>query len=371
MEAVRRPVPVPEELEVLANLLLGPDEYAEPFPEASGADVHGALERVLTEALARPPCFVSFSGGRDSSAVLALACDAARRHGLSPPIPATMRFPDAPLSDESRWQQLVLEHLGLRAEIVSITHELDALGDAATEVLLRHGVRWPFNAYMHRPLIELARGGTILTGIGGDELLGTAAPRRSWRQLTVATLPRALRAEIMRRRHPPEPYPWLTPAGQARVDRALAAEEVASPYRWDSALRHWYGSRAFAAMDGTLALIAAPHEVVVVNPLLDRRVLAELAVLAGRSGFPSRTEAMRLLCGELLPDQVLSRVTKAAFGAALWGPAAREFLSTWDGHGVDLCYVDPDRLKAELRTKDPDARGTLLLHQAWLSSASS
>jgi asparagine synthetase B (glutamine-hydrolysing) len=368
---VTRSVPVPDELEVLANLMLGPDENAEPLGAANGGDARGALDRVLAEALARPPCFVSFSGGRDSSAVLALACDTARRHGLAMPIPATMRFPAVPLSDETRWQELVLKRVGLRAEIVTMTDELDALGDAATDVLRRHGLRWPFNAYMHRPLIKLARGGTILTGVGGDELLGTTAPRRSPRQLTVAALPRALRAEIVRRWRPPDRSPWLTPGGQARVDRALASEEVASPYRWDRALRRWYASRAFAAMNGTLALIAAPHDVVVLNPLLDRQVLAELAELAGRRGFPSRTEAMQLLCGELLPEQILSRPTKAAFGAALWGPAAREFLSSWSGDGVDLRYVDPDRLKAELQAKDPDVRGTLLLHQAWLSSTSS
>jgi asparagine synthase (glutamine-hydrolysing) len=364
-------VPAPTELEVLANLLLGPDEYVEPFPRAIGDGVHAALERVLVAALAQPPCFVSFSGGRDSSAVLALACDAARSHSLELPVPATMRFPNAPLSDESRWQALVLEHLDLHAEVVTVTDELDALGDAATDVLRRHGVRWPFNAYMHRPLIDLARGGTILTGVGGDELLSTTAPSRSVRQLAVAALPRTVRAEIMRRRHPADPSPWLTPAGQARVDRALAREEVSTPYRWDGAMRHWHASRAFAAMDGTLALVAAPHDVDVVNPLLDRQVLAELAVIGGRHGFPSRTEAMRRLCGELLPDALLSRPTKAAFGGALLGPAAREFLSRWDGGGVDPRYVDVERLKTELRAAEPDTRGTLLMHQAWLSSLSS
>lgn len=364
-------MPAPTELEVLANLLLGPDESVDPLPAVHGSGVRVALDRVLAEALARPPCFVSFSGGRDSSAVLALACDTARRHGLEPPVPATMRFPDVPLADESRWQELVLEHIGLRAEVLTLTDELDALGAAATDVLRRHGLRWPFNAYMHRPLIDLARGGTILTGVGGDELLSTTAPRRSARQLAVAALPRPVRAEITRRRHPPERYPWLSAAGQTRVDRALAGEEVSTPYRWDEAIRHWRASRAFAAMDGAIALIAAPYDVQVVNPLLDLHVMAELAATGGRRGLPSRTEAMRLLCGELLPEELLNRPTKAAFGGALWGPAVREFLSGWDGAGVDERYVDAGRLKAELAASDPDTRGTLLLHQAWLSSASS
>ena len=57
-----------------------------------------AMERVLREALQRAPCIVAFSGGRDSSAVLALAVDLARREGLQEPLPVTRRFLNAPMS---------------------------------------------------------------------------------------------------------------------------------------------------------------------------------------------------------------------------------------------------------------------------------
>ena len=40
-----------------------------------------ALDDVLRPALESGPCFVTFSGGRDSSAVLAAATDLARREG--------------------------------------------------------------------------------------------------------------------------------------------------------------------------------------------------------------------------------------------------------------------------------------------------
>jgi asparagine synthase (glutamine-hydrolysing) len=364
-----REVPTPTETEVLANLLLGPDDGVEPLPVFRGGDLHRALDRVLVEALSYSPCVVSFSGGRDSSAILALACDAARRHGLDLPLPVTMRFPGEPLSDEARWQRLVLDHLGLRnAESVTLRDELDALGPIATEALRRHGLRWPFNAYMHKPVIDLAGGGAILTGIGGDELLSTTSPRRRGRQLVLAGLPAPLRVEISRRRHPPLPSPWLTAAGQARVSRAVTREEVRSPYRWDRALGHWYSSRAFAAMDGTLRLLAAADGVRVINPLLDRSVLSELAALGGKRGFASRTEAMQMLCGRLLPGAVIERVTKASFVGAVWGPAVREFLSTWGGEGVDARWVHVARLKAELTKPEPDTRAILLLHQAWLSS---
>ncbi|HEY2429742.1 MAG TPA: hypothetical protein VGI06_12480, partial [Acidimicrobiales bacterium] len=56
------------------------------------SDPRAALEAAILDGLRRPPCIVAFSGGRDSSAVLAVAVDAARRHGLAPPVPLTHVF---------------------------------------------------------------------------------------------------------------------------------------------------------------------------------------------------------------------------------------------------------------------------------------
>ncbi len=49
-----------------------------------------AIGDVLVEALSRPPCLLSFSGGRDSSGLLALATKLSREQGLELPVPATM-----------------------------------------------------------------------------------------------------------------------------------------------------------------------------------------------------------------------------------------------------------------------------------------
>lgn len=362
-----RPVPRPNELEAMANLLLGPDQDAEPLPPPQPRGLRGALEAVLIRALSRPPCLVSFSGGRDSSAVLALATDCARRHGLGMPVPAIMRFPRAPAADEARWQEAVLAHLDLPgAEIVELGAELDALGPMATDVLQHHGLLWPGNAYMHLPVIDLARGGTVLTGVGGDELLSTRAPRRSPRQLAVAAMPSRVRERVWRSRQRPGSYAWLTEEGRERVHRALAREEIRCPYPWDAALTHWYASRAFAASDGALTVVAADRDVRVINPFLDPQVLSELHAAGGRRGFPDRTQAMRELCGDLLPPETLARPTKATFGGAIWGPAVREFAHGWRGGGLDRRYVSPDRLRAELLSDEPDFRCVLLLHQAWL-----
>lgn len=347
--------------------MLGPDDGVSPLPPPRPEGLDGALETVLAEALSHPPCVVSFSGGRDSSAVLALAANVARRRGLDPPVPVTMRFAGVPASEETAWQQMVLEHIAVRdAEVLSLDEELDAFGPLATGFLRANGLRWPANAYMHLPVVELARGGTLLTGIGGDELFSTTAPRRSLRQLAIASLPRRAREELQLARRAPAGYQWLTPHGSSAVRRALVREELRCPYRWDGALHHWYASRAFAALDGTIGLVARGREVEVVNPFLDRQVLAELAVVGGARGFRSRTEAMRLLCGALLPEAALSRPSKATFGGAAWGPRARAFVADWDGTGVDPASVDVVRLRAELGASEPDSRTMLLVQQAWL-----
>lgn len=52
-----------------------------------------ALADAMVAPLSRTPCYVSFSGGRDSSSVLAMARTVARQHQLDDPIPVTLRFP--------------------------------------------------------------------------------------------------------------------------------------------------------------------------------------------------------------------------------------------------------------------------------------
>jgi asparagine synthase (glutamine-hydrolysing) len=69
-------------LALASGVVWGRDPAASPLPPAPpGVTVRAALEAVMVRALHRPPCVVSFSGGRDSSAVLALATHVARREG--------------------------------------------------------------------------------------------------------------------------------------------------------------------------------------------------------------------------------------------------------------------------------------------------
>src|SRR5690625_7336371 len=73
-----------------------------------------ALDDAIRPALVGGPCFVTFSGGRDSSAVLAAATELARRDGLPDPIPVTRTSPGLPAAAEPGWQRLGIDHGGVR-----------------------------------------------------------------------------------------------------------------------------------------------------------------------------------------------------------------------------------------------------------------
>src|SRR5687768_13796753 len=84
----------PTVLETACGVVYGIDANADRLPEESRfRTAREALEQAVLVGLMRPPCVVSFSGGRDSSAVLAIAAHVARREGLPLPIPVSLRFP--------------------------------------------------------------------------------------------------------------------------------------------------------------------------------------------------------------------------------------------------------------------------------------
>ena len=92
----------PGRLKVACGLIITPKPQAPKLGRSGRARPLDAIEDVIRPALLRPPCLVSFSGGRDSSAILATATAIARRDGLALPIPATYRFPEAPHTQEAR-----------------------------------------------------------------------------------------------------------------------------------------------------------------------------------------------------------------------------------------------------------------------------
>jgi hypothetical protein len=109
MTTENRPTP----LEVASGLVFGftpPDPL--PAPQIT-LSARQALEQAILPALLRPPCLMSFSGGRASSAVLAVAVLLARREGLELPVPATNRLDGVAGRNERAMQERVIVHLGL------------------------------------------------------------------------------------------------------------------------------------------------------------------------------------------------------------------------------------------------------------------
>lgn len=344
-------------LEVAAVRCPGEEPRVPALPvPPPGRSPLAALEAALLPALVQAPCLVAFSGGRDSSALLAVAARLARREGLPMPVPATLRVPGAPRAEESEWQELVLGHIGLDDWVrIELAGELDFVGPTAQKLLRRHGLLWPANLHFFVPLSEAAPGGTLVTGVGGDavfasgqaDLLGQSrlrtAPRRAVRSV-YRRLPEPARRPYAERRMRAE-APWLRPAAvEAMAARMLA--HTPEPDALDARLGHIPRQRPIVLTLHGLDLLAADEGTRIVSPLLDLGFLASLGGFLGKRGVGGRTALMRALFGELLPEAVLTRATKATFGEAFCGPLTRALAKGWDGSGLDPELVNPDALRS-------------------------
>jgi hypothetical protein len=373
----------PSSLEIAAGRMFG--EYGDAggidHLEGRGRTPLAALEEAILPALAQSPCLVSFSGGRDSSAVLAAATRAARREGLPLPVPITLRVRNAPKAEESEWQERVVRHLGLREwELREVGDEMDRLGPFSVSVLRRHGVLYPPNTFLQIPLLEAARGGCLLSGFGGDELFASWRWRnhadalarrrrptaRDALRLAYAASPGTVRAWREGRRYGLVGLVWLRPEAARWASRLAAAARAEQPRSWSRWVDWFARRRSVCASQWSLSLLAADADTNLVHPLLDPGFLAALARSGGRFGLGDRTAAMRALFSEVLPEAVLSRPTKAEYGEAFWGHATREFAARWSGLGVDPELVDPAALKAEWLKPRPHEDSAMLLHAAWV-----
>lgn len=370
----------PTELEIATAIVLG-GVGSGPPPPPSCSPLQ-ALEAVIRPALRTPPCRVAFSGGRDSSAVLAVATRLAARDGLEPPVPVTRVYPDAPRTDETRWQEAVIGHLGLTEWIrASFRDEHDLLGETARSSLRRHGVLWPPALHVHGAWYDQLGPGPLLTGEGGDDVIGNrrVAPltalvrgvrpsRTLVRHLARAVAPRPLRRRALAGDVAGQAPRWLTPHARRQVVDAVVEEVVAEPLRYDRATLRTGRRRAWRVYAHNHARLATEHGVDVVDPLLDSRFVAALARDGGPLGFVGRTATMRALFHDLLPDEVLARRTKALFNEAYMGASVAAFARDWDGSGVNTDLVDVGELRAEWLSDRPAPSSALLLHQAWLHS---
>ncbi len=348
---------------------------------AAGRTPLQALEDALERALRVPPCLLAFSGGRDSSLVLAVAVDVARRRGLPAPVAVTERFPRDDASDEHRWQELVVRHLALEEWVrLDATAAVDLLGEVAVTSLRRFGLLWPPLAHTRAWFVaELLGGrrsasattpavvdcfagpwpvaspgsplgpcagtplGTLVDGEGGDELLGARRLAPVLRLLgsdrSCSVAPRRLLPRAAARQKPrAEPSPRPDPAPQvdgiqvegSQVDGSqvdgrqvdgiqVEGRDGRPPPPWTAAGR----LRALRAQVVELAGAVGPA------PL--RRVVLERR-LGGAELAPWLRPAARL--------QLVDQLVAEAVGEPLWWPAATRRHLRHRGLAAGMASID-------------------------------
>jgi asparagine synthase (glutamine-hydrolysing) len=365
-------------LEIAAGFPL-PRATLAPRLGAWSHDPREALAAAMVAPLSRPPCIVSFSGGRDSSLVLALAVDVARREGFPLPVPVTVRPARDTDHEEANWQERVIGCIGLDDwERVEIGEELDCVGAGAQQMLLRHGVLWPANVHFHLPQLKRAAGGSVLTGVGGDEVFsssgwarvrlvlgGGARPRpRDTLRLAGALAPAAMRKRVAVARNEVE-LEWLRPAARLEVIEAVTREAATEPVRWRQRFDWLLGLSYLGVGTRSLDILASDWDVEMHHPFLDARFVGSLASLPRARRFTDRTEALATFFRDLLPGGLESRGSKAVFTGTLWGAPSRALVAAWDGWGVDPEIVDVDALRR--RWQGEGAIGPhSLLQSIWL-----
>ena len=374
-------------LETATSILFGRAPETPPLERRAGLSPMQALEQALLEALQRRPCLVAFSGGRDSSALLAVAVRLARTHGLEPPLPVTLRFPEAGLTMEDEWQELVVERLGC-GDWLRLEHgdDLDLIGPAAMRAMAWEGLPYPYNLHLLLPMMEAAAGGALVTGVGGDQTLLTAGRAldvlagrvrpvaRDGLRIAAGAAPAALRRPVLRRRVRLT-LPWLSDAGNEALTEAALEQEARRPLRWDARLREMWRSRVFRLMLGRIDALGRRVDAEIAHPFLDARFVSALAAAGGRTGFADRTAAMRALFADELPDRVAARGTKASFDEVLFDRHSRRYVGELDEARLSELLrglaaeelVDPTALLAHWRTAAPIANSFLLLQACRLA----
>jgi asparagine synthetase B (glutamine-hydrolysing) len=352
------------------------------LPEVEdGLTPRAALEDAVLAAMRRPPCVVAFSGGRDSSALLAVASRVAAANGLDPPAAVSFAFPGTSV-DETRWQRMVVERLGIESwERIEVRDELDFIGPIATSVLSRHGLLFPPHAHLFAPVLERADGGTVLSGIGGDEVFDRwryeqlmevlrrqRAPRPGdLRQAVACVAPEAIRRRLIER-HTRQPMSWLTPEAtrRARADRARSV--ASAPRKYDRGLSWLAGRRNVATAIRGIERIARGAGARVAYPFLDDRFMAAVARDGGVTGFGGRDGAWPRMFGDALPEQLVRRPDKATFDAVYFAGPCNDFADRWGGEGAPAGIVDPEGLRAIWRQPFHRLRTGLLVQALWLAT---
>lgn len=400
--AARVSAPTPTSVAAAGHFPLQPDELATGLllgnvggqgPRTRGPGASSSprvvLELIAEAALRRGPVWVSFSGGRDSSAVLAVTAHTARRLALPPPTAVTLDIVGSGGADEAEWQELVLEAVRVEQVRLPVHDELGLLGPVARALMQQHGLVYPPNAYMHQPMLVRAGGGTLLTGAGGDELFqsgraGAAAlvlaglRRPDLRDLAVITAGLVTPALLRRRaaRNGQLPLPWIRAECREAVKRRWWSNEHAEHRGYAVGVLSLIDARSVAALLASSGLLSKVTGTALAHPLLTPAFVRAAAAQGGRAGYKSRDEAMRQLVGDLLPDDVLTRQSKATMDDAVWTAETREaatdarLLQVVATDAALVPLVDIAELEVTWAQPHPHYQSAALLQAAWLATAS-
>ncbi|MSW52653.1 MAG: hypothetical protein F2817_17415 [Actinobacteria bacterium] len=343
------------------------------------------LDTILLNALTKSPCVITFSGGRDSSLLLARAAMVAKKHGLPGPVALTHRYPAEDVdAQETVWQHRVVDHLRLldlpvEWIINDVTTEFDILGKPLTDLLTMNG-RPFFPPASGASLFDyqFAAGGSLVTGEFGDELFANS---RSYRfRRSISELKYSGRTSMRRVVRPLFPsmrsigaeeiamltgITWLT---EDALHGLFASVKQAADddFGWKSEVRRKLKTRAVQVSLETRDRIAGLFDCIPVDPFLDFQFIDSWFGHIDYFGI-SRSQSMRLLSDGMLPDSVIDRESKAFFNRSRFGEDTKSFAAKWDGAGIESPDVDVSRLRDAWMQNLVTLQSAMLLQQAWLS----
>jgi asparagine synthase (glutamine-hydrolysing) len=377
------------------------DDYAD--------ECRALLRRAVAARMrATTPVLVFFSGGIDSSSVLATAVDVARDRGFPPPRPTTMVF-DEPESDERRFRQAFFEKHPLSPVEVP-PGVIDGAGYRAQAAQRRVLPDMP-SEFIGRPLFRRAKaiGARVgLTGAGGDFLftgtthayadllrrgrLGAALarvrqdrddPEWGWTPGMIATgglwplLPRWLRGALRRPARVlagiPDGPAWLR---LPRADRPAVPDPPpgVSHASWDVCWGIRSGWTSVFIESGERG--AAEDGVEPRHPLWDPALVAFALRLPERQRRRGMTTKYVLRRAADLPTAIDRRSTKADFGhviertfEALGGRRFFEALAVAEAGWVDAASACREYDLIRTHSALTDMRAASLLPRLWMLAA--
>ena len=297
--------------------------------------------------------------------------------------PTASRAPSG--TEETEWQEQVIATSGSTTGSGSSRGRARRVGPVATAVIERHGLLWPCNTYFHAPIFEAAAGGSVLTGVGGDEAFSPtrAGPRvRDVLRGRVRPGPRNLRARRLRARargrqagaHPALAARAL-PVAAARGARA--GSSGGSPPRRSASRCAGRAATADAGLAGYMRASASRASRCSPPTTTSRsrirstiaRFLAALAALPPARRHRSRSQAMDDARRRPAPGRGAAPLDQGALRRRCCGATPAGALAAMGRRGRRPGDRRRRPAAREWASPEPDAQTFTLLQSVWLMRA--